>query len=165
MRTRKKRLEVVPEYQMKFLKDGRKLLHDPNFYFNFSKDHQRRPVWERTKYEIMEKWAREHPGTRPWAWWRYDAPRDAALSSEWREDVFPIQRRKLSGSGIPAWERTPALFPVVNFGVPSMADIDWGDLPIFESQATYLKRHGLLPKSEENRLETTDFEPEVINFE
>lgn len=38
--------------------------------------------------------------------------------------------------------------------------IDPENLPTFESQASYLKRHNLLKKSEERRLKPADFEPE-----
>jgi hypothetical protein len=39
--------------------------------------------------------------------------------------------------------------------------IDFDDPPLFEAQASYLKRHGLLSKAEEKRLKPADFEPET----
>ncbi len=40
--------------------------------------------------------------------------------------------------------------------------IDPNDPPTFEAEATYLKRHKLLSKSEEKRLKPADFEPEAV---
>ena len=42
---------------------------------------------------------------------------------------------------------------------------DPNDPPKFESQAAYLKRHGLLEPGEERRLNPADFEPEIITVE
>jgi hypothetical protein len=48
-------------------------------------------------------------------------------------------------------------------GVPEewSDDFDELDPPIYESQASYLKRHGLLEKGELKRLNPEDFEPET----
>jgi hypothetical protein len=40
--------------------------------------------------------------------------------------------------------------------------IDPNDPPTFESQAAYLKRHGLFLAGEERRLKKSDFEPETV---
>jgi hypothetical protein len=40
--------------------------------------------------------------------------------------------------------------------------IDPGDPPVFESQASYLERHGLFLPGERKRLKKEDFEPEVV---
>ena len=40
--------------------------------------------------------------------------------------------------------------------------IDPADPPVFESQAAYLKRHGLFLRGEERRLPVDAFEPEVV---
>jgi len=60
--------------------------------------------------------------------------------------------------GSPIGER----FPSNNFrGVA----IDPDDPPTFESQAAYLKRHGLFMAGEERRLKKADWEAEVIQRE
>ena len=41
--------------------------------------------------------------------------------------------------------------------------IDPDDPPTFESQAAYLKRHGLFLSGEERRLRKADWEPEAIS--
>jgi hypothetical protein len=30
--------------------------------------------WQRHKEKILSTWIVEHPGTRPFAWWQFDAP-------------------------------------------------------------------------------------------
>lgn len=32
------------------------------------------PPWEDVRDELLPQWIREHPGTRPFAWWRDEAP-------------------------------------------------------------------------------------------
>lgn len=32
------------------------------------------PCWEELRDELLNEWIMERPGTRPWGWWRYDAP-------------------------------------------------------------------------------------------
>jgi hypothetical protein len=56
-----------------------------------------------------------------------------------------------------------AYMPSWPTGVPEewSADFDELDPPIYESQASYLKRHGLLEKGELKRLNPEDFEPET----
>jgi hypothetical protein len=33
-------------------------------------------MWEAMREELLAVWVQEHPGTRPWGWWEYDAPED-----------------------------------------------------------------------------------------
>src|SRR3954451_19809015 len=50
--------------------------------FGFGRDElfredEAREAWEIMREKIMADWIREQPGTRPWAWWRWDAPQPA----------------------------------------------------------------------------------------
>jgi hypothetical protein len=62
-------------------------------------------LWERFGQEITEDHIREHPGSRPWAWWRWNAPEEPRLLEEggvtrrskdsyfpWPADFDPHQR-------------------------------------------------------------------------
>jgi len=70
-------------------------------------------------------------------------------------------RKLLSGTGTPAYE-VQCLVPYFSYGIPtSWVGINDDDPPIFESQASYLKRHGLLA-GEERR---ADFESEEVYSE
>jgi len=101
-------------------------------------------IWKKYHDLILSSWLQNRPGTRPFAWWKFEASEP---------------RKQVSGKGVLVREKFPAIVPRFTFGVPC----DWYQVnednpPMFESEATYLKRHGLLTKSEEKRL--SDFEPE-----
>lgn len=137
-------------------------------------------LWRQHRADILSEFIREHPGQRPSAWWRYDAPEPG--------------RRRLGGIGAPSYE-VLAYVPRYACGIP----IDWiletqvklyagrlrtisgrivmpefigsdfqgvaidpDDPPVFESQAAFLGRHGLFLPGEAERLTEADFEPEAI---
>ena len=81
--------------------------------------------------------------TRPALWWRFDAPRlPLGTFQGWFIDgKLPQPRKRTGGTG------TPVAAPSAPFayGVPTAwVDFDEDDPPTYESQAAYLKRHGLL---------------------
>ena len=80
--------------------------------------------------EVSNLWTPEPggPGTRPWAWWQFEAPKS---------------RRQISGRGEPL-EGSPT-----SFGKPtSWKRIDPSDPPEYESERAYLERLGLSMKNE-----------------
>ena len=86
------------------------------------------------------------PGTRPYGWWAFEAPgpRDcpgleaAADPTDWR----------------------------LRFGAPYDEDtLASGTVLHLESQAHYLRRHGLLEPAERRRLRAPDFEPERVEIQ
>lgn len=105
-------------------------------------------VWADVSDELLPKFIREHPSTRPWSWWRKDAPEP---------------RLRVGGSG--RRERNASL----EFGLPTDAwfkDVDPDNPPTYESQAAYLQRLGLLTAPEKRWL--TDhpeaLQPEAIEY-
>jgi hypothetical protein len=36
------------------------------------------PAWAEVRDELLPRWIREHPCTRPWAWWEQEAPEPRA---------------------------------------------------------------------------------------
>jgi hypothetical protein len=112
--------------------------------------------WEEHRKVIIADWIKSKPGTRPCLWWRYSAPRLAPEAlGRWSRTVLAPQlielRRKLRGGGNPLHE-VLAYSPAQHYGIP-----DWcgnpDDPPVFESQHTYLKRHGLLLPAERGKIE------------
>jgi len=96
-------------------------------------DNERRRLWEQVRDQLVAEFIEAHPGCRPWAWWRFDAP--------------PERRRRIR----PADAMTPANFDwalAKGCGLPSehhsvvIVDAD------FETQAEYLRRHNLLTSAE-----------------
>jgi len=92
-------------------------------------------LWVAHREELLAEWILAQPGTRPWAWWRWDA-----LSES---------RRRIGGTGTALLERPDGKHPV-SFGTPNAYDDDYNvaDPPKYESEREYLTRHGLLTKVE-----------------
>jgi hypothetical protein len=124
-----------------------------------------RELWAAHRDMVLPLWVREHPGTRPRLWWLCDAPE---------------LRRRLGGTGMPIYE-VFGYTPCFDHGVPDhwlqQSDVDCyrnhmkppiyitapaydpDDPPVFESEAAYLDRHGLLLPGERRRLRDENFEP------
>jgi hypothetical protein len=89
-----------------------------------------RAVWNCYSRRITEAHARRFPGTRPAAFWWFDAPkprREQVSGHEYAAGAEPDYRKKL-------W-----------FGVPCCFGFsEHEDPPVFESTAEYLARHKLL---------------------
>ena len=156
-RPRHHRAPVDPEV-IEFLKDNAEFTY-------FATDQEIRSGWDQMRDEILADWAKKRPGTRPRAWWRFDAKE---------------MRQRLGGTGQAAFE-VLAHVEAYHLGIPTSwveprhADlygpdfagvpIDPEDPPLYESQGTYLKRLGLLLPGERKRLSPDDFEPEFIASE
>ena len=133
-------------------------------------------LWPNFSEEIVATWAKEKPGRRPRWWWRLDAPE-------------PALRARVGGVGMAfhefyEWDgiRGHIRTPLIELGIPghwitvdevrwlseesrprdNAVPIDPDDLPLFEAQASYLARLGLLMPGEEKRLKEADFEPERL---
>lgn len=157
------------------------LLKTPDFYRDF---------WLKHGAPVLQGWIAEHPGTPPLRWWQHQAP--FCLADEPIVLAYPhlapqlvgklgAPRRRLGGTGdemyfllggVPRWI----------FGIPqgwvTAEDKRWhpwkdrpctafdpGDPPLFESQAAYLDRHGLLRPAERKRLTEADFAPEAATLD
>lgn len=85
---------------------------------------------------------KDHPGTRPAVWWRFEAE----------------QQKLLSGAGVPAWA-VLAYGPAYECGLPTLwAGFEEDDPPVFESQAEYLRRQNLLTTAEVKVLTADDYQ-------
>lgn len=86
-----------------------------------------RAAWERLGPAITGDWIREQPGTRPWAWWEFEAAEP---------------RRQISGGppreGDGLWFGLPPCWGLEQFAVP----------PLWETEGEYLARLKLLARSE-----------------
>ena len=126
---------------------------------------------------LLAHFVKRNPGRRPSRWWRYDAPREpqGTRPGWWCDGKLEQPRERLGGTGTAAWE----VFNVgiaYHCGIPSAwvtpEDLEWcaadavpidpTDPPIYEAQATYLRRFGLFRPGEERRLPADAFEPEKV---
>lgn len=163
----KARIEPVEDWKILFLKTG----EDPEPYGLDSwlfctdpKQQQQRQAWNDHRQGILSAWIKTMPGTRPWAWWQFEAPRDPEyMNGTFWENTFPIKRSRIGGTGISMSDRYPCWLEALIFGIPkTWSSLDPEDPPTFESQASYLKRHDLLTKTEIKLLKPSDYEPESI---
>lgn len=126
-------------------------------------------LWREFSKIVLGLWITDWPGTRPPAWWKFDAPRMAPgrWPAAW---LLPEPRQRLGGIGTAAFE-VLAVVPAFDRGIPdawigrddgwqlSRELLDPDDAPMFESEAAYLDRHGLFVRSERERLSAEDFAP------
>jgi hypothetical protein len=104
---------------------------------------------------------KQNPGTRPALWWRYDAPRlpVGTFPGSYYDGKLPEPRKRTGGVGTPSHE-VQATVPDFAYGISTVwVGLDEDDPPTFESEAAYLKRHGLLLAGKERR---ADFEPVAV---
>jgi hypothetical protein len=86
-------------------------------------------------------------------WPRFEFGIPAGWVQQWQVETYNGRSRDVRGDLIPCeWKEGHFL------GLP----IDPNDLPKFESQAQYLRRHSLLEPGEEKRLKARDYEPEMV---
>lgn len=102
----------------------------------FTSDDEIRAVWDRLKGDILAEWIRTKPGTRPCAWWRFDAPREYSIS----RGLSFAMRKQLTG---PPHELS-AVLPILRCGLP----VDHLEGRTFESETEFLRRHHLLTEAE-----------------
>jgi hypothetical protein len=140
------------------------LHNEPCGFFKFHGDDVLKALWRDHGDRIVEEHVEQFPGTRPEHWWSYSAPRSprGTYPGRFYDGKLPEPRERLGGTGTPDYEAR-AVVPSFSFGVPDgWIDIDRDDMPLFESEATYLKRHGLLFPGEAKRLMKEDWEPEPV---
>jgi hypothetical protein len=119
-----------------------------------------RELWGHARGEVLAGWVKDHPGTRPSVWWKCEAPRQPMgnFQGAYYDGRLPEGRKFVSGAGCPAW-MVMAYVPWYELGLPvQWAGSDASDPPVFESQASYLRRHNLLTPHESRVLGAGDYE-------
>jgi hypothetical protein len=141
--------QEVPPFVEHWLQTGER---SAEFFFAVGDE---RALWDMHADRIVRKYAQQHPGTRPLLWWRFDAPEP---------------RRRLGGTGTPMHECSNHVAAYV-YGVPqswrkadqtylhSGTPLSDSDPPVYEAEATFLRRHSLLLPGEARRIPRRDFEP------
>ena len=120
--------------------------------------------WEAIRDDLLRDFARDNPGRRPFFWWVKDSP-GPRLRVGGVGDVVPAYDTPMNlRYGIPrkssfVSDRLLAAVAPVGAG---LAVYDVNDPPVYESQASFLKRHKLFVNGEEKRLPPESFAPEVV---
>jgi hypothetical protein len=131
-------------------------------------DAKLKELWQAVEPDVLAYWIPLHPGTRPPLWWKYSAPRQAA--GEWPgcywDGTLPEPLERIGGIGDAPWDAGLAYVPSFACGLPKdWEGFDPDDPPTYESEASYLKRHGLLVTGELKRLPKDAFEPVTLTFD
>lgn len=113
-----------------------------------------RDCWHAIGGMILTDWIVAYPGTRPWAWWRYDAPERRHCTNGVHPFDDPDRQAKVDEvAAQPGTHPRYAQDAVaLDCGTPNMVIVlaDWH--AEFESQEDYLRRLGLLSEAEESAL-------------
>ncbi len=176
-RPRQHRAEI-PADLINYLKDEPGIPRD--FYFWEERDI--RAAWDEVQESILADWIDRYPGRRPRFWWKFEAPEPRQRLggtgtpchevlahapyypfgvpvfwvSQWDADFYNGRRCDVNGN------RIGTKYKEGDFaGVP----IDPQDPPLYESEAEYLRRLGLLLPGERKRLSPDDFAPEFVEAE
>ena len=77
-------------------------------------------AWNELRDEILAEWIVESPGTRPSAWWKYDAPRQpvGTFPGWYYDGKLPQPRLRLGGVGTEGHE-VLNIVPHYAFGIPT----------------------------------------------
>ena len=131
----RKRKTVISDNVRNFLLTGERAKGDVKVFKLAQSPKQIRAVWAAVRNDILPEFIRDNLCIRPYAFWIAEAPE---------------RRRKVAGSG-DGWTPGTAMD---SDGTPKYWQIDWdkNDGPCFESQALFLKRHGLLTTTEKQYL-------------
>jgi len=124
-------------------------------------DDEARAEWESVKDELLADHVRRSPGTRPWGWWRWTAPRAVVDSStpRWiagRKMAEP--RKRLGGIGTPKHEYL-AYVPSFDRGIPDRWVSAW-DVSYYNGRAVNIRGERIGEKYEEGHFPYDAIDPD-----
>jgi len=142
---------------------------DPDVFLGIAgSETEARELWEKVRDELLAEWIADHPGRRPWAFWKLDATEPRRRTGG-RGEAYPGYDHPCNlRAGIPyrfMLQRDADIFRSVSPGGREYEIYDPADPPRYESEASYLDRLGLLTDAERKRLTETAFADEVFGQE
>jgi hypothetical protein len=139
-----RKLPVLEPWQMDMFLYGKKN-SGLAFFKTMALSRMRKDLWSQYRVELMKKWAKQNPCTRPYDWFTFEAKQP---------------RRMIDGKGVLADRYYQQTY---RFGIPVFwFEIDDDKSPQFESQAKYLQRLKLLSAEEKTFLKA---HPELLEPE
>lgn len=86
-----------------------------------------RSAWLTVKDRLVADWIATRPGTRPWAWWAFEAPKvPVNVGARTPNGEIAAQRLRLGGIGTPCHE-VLNYAPSFRFGLPVSWVSDWDE--------------------------------------
>lgn len=115
-----------------------------------------RRAWKELRNELLPDWIAGHPGTRPYAWWRFDAP-EPRQRIDGKPHPFDDPHRDFEVDRLAPSPDSRARYYELGFGIPRLR---LGSIPDelnaeYESPPAYLNRLGLLPDDEKSLIRDT----------
>ena len=115
-----------------------------------------RRLWPSVRDEFLQNWIVKNPGSRPWIWWELAPERRRRIGTRKNDKVIKdkkphpfdsLARRKLIEAEVKSGEAHPDSLTDayrLRFGVPTVywVEDDWN--AVYEDEADYLARLGLL---------------------
>ena len=150
------RLQKLPEIQpwkIQVLRDGiypdEQGFEALHFFYADRKHDSKKELYKSIHEGFLGDWIEKYPCARPWAWYEYDAPRwDDPWKDCFYHGTFAEPRQHISGGKLCEYNYVPKFYK----GIFKYWHYTEDDLPIFESEAAYLKRLNLLTEEEEKHL-------------
>ena len=151
----------------------------PSNFFDNQSDETLSEIWNTHSERIVSEHVEDSPGSRPARWWQYDAPeprkRLGGIGTPEHEvlNIKPAYSFGIPIGWIDQWQvdyYTGVAVDIhgrlvnekaIGSGFKGVA-INPDDPPTYESQATYLDRHGLFLPCERRRLGKADWEAHPI---
>jgi hypothetical protein len=127
----------------------------PNWHKGMLGNPSRHDYWRSVEGEVLPQWISANPGTRPAAWWMFDAPRweHPNLAPRLRRDSSAP--RRILVDGVPTEPEAPGMIVTTLFKgtyAPAPWSKRWDGEQLVEleveTEASYLRRHGLLTAAE-----------------
>jgi len=169
-RIAKRRTAVdVPAFIMNWLQD--EPIDESNreefwgvYHLDYAAPEKLKCLWDAVKDEILSKWRRTKPGTRPAIWYRFDAPRAplGTFPGCYYDGKLADPRRRISGRGKLHEGYVPSFDHALPVGYWIEETLSAAAPLVFESEASYLRRHKLLSAEEARRLDPSAFLPEEM---
>jgi len=101
-------------------------------------------AWDSCRDQLMGEWIQRNPCSRPWAFWKFDSEPRQRLGGTGTPSYEVLAYSRRFERGLPADWISKREEDIYNLrGVA----IDPENPPCYESEATFLDRHGLLTES------------------
>ena len=112
---------------------------------------QARECWQKHRDVLLAEWIEDNPGTRPWAWWRFDAPERRQCTNGQHPHDCPSYKAHVERVGGPS--SYGGLAFALTYGVPRLIGHGYGceqcpESPDYELEVEYLHRLELLTPAE-----------------
>jgi hypothetical protein len=136
-----------------YLHDGCGFATKPRGYSGDPTDYdEMRRAWEELRHELLPRFIAEHPGQRPFAWWKFDAPERRQRTDNVVHGFDDRVRRKHVEDVARKYPGFKGVAYKLYYGRPGCLCVRDDFTAQYETEAAYLHRLGLLTDAERKEL-------------